>query len=73
LGLVNKLIGAAFGFLKSALVLCLFVLILLKINANYFIISEEKLQASQIYPVLEDFSKALWNGLGNQKLFLPES
>jgi len=73
LGLVNKLIGAAFGFLKSALVLCLFVLILLKINASYFIISEEKLQASQIYPVLENFSKALWNGLGNQKLFLPES
>jgi len=48
-------------------------LILLKINASYFIISEEKLQASQIYPVLENFSKALWNGLGNQKLFLPES
>ena len=73
LGLVNKLAGACFGFLKAGLFLCVFVLILQKVNDRFTVISEEKLENSRLFPIIEGATVLLWEGIGEYEELIPNS
>ncbi len=73
LSLVNKLAGAGFGFLKAGLILCVLVLILQKVNTRFTVISEEKLENSRMYPLLEGATVTLWEGIGEYEEIIPNA
>lgn len=53
LGLVNKILGAAFGALKSALILSVFLIVVEKMNANILFVTEKDKEQSVLYnPVI---------------------
>ena len=57
LGLLNKIIGAIFGVLKSLLILCVIIFVFSKINNAVNIIEKDKLQESFIYTEIERINK----------------
>ena len=57
LGLLNKIIGAIFGVLKSLLILCVIIFVFSKINNAVNIIQKDKLQESFIYTEIERINK----------------
>lgn len=57
LGLLNKIIGAIFGVLKSLLILCVIIFVFSKINNVVNIIEKDKLQESFIYTEIERINK----------------
>ena len=57
LGLLNKIIGAIFGVLKSLLILCVIIFVFSKINSAVNIIEKDKLQESFIYTEIERINK----------------
>jgi membrane protein required for colicin V production len=57
LGLLNKIIGAIFGVLKSLLILCVIIFVLSKINNAVNIIQKDKLQESFIFTEIERINK----------------
>ena len=57
LGLLNKIIGAIFGVLKSLLILCVIIFVFSKINNAVNIIENDKLQESLIYTEIERINK----------------
>lgn len=71
LGLVNKLAGTLFGFLKSGLILCVLTMIVLKINTHFTLISEETLENSVMFSYLEQMSIMLWKGIGDYEALIP--
>ena len=59
LGLLNKIIGAIFGVLKSLLILCVIIFVFSKINNVVNIIEKDKLQESFIYSEIERINKLI--------------
>ena len=59
LGLLNKIIGAIFGVLKSLLILCVIIFVFSKINNVVNIIEKDKLQESFIYTEIERINKLI--------------
>jgi membrane protein required for colicin V production len=57
LGLLNKIIGAIFGVLKSLLILCVIIFVFSKINNAVNIIRKDKLQESFIFTEIERINK----------------
>jgi membrane protein required for colicin V production len=57
LGLLNKIIGAIFGVLKSLLILCVIIFVFSKINNAVNIIEKDKLQESFIFTEIERINK----------------
>ncbi len=55
LGLVNKLLGAIFGFLKMAFLLSIVILFFENINRDGAIIEPEQIEMSVLYGPLENF------------------
>jgi len=49
LGLFNKILGAAFGGLKTALILSVFLIVLDKMNANILFVKEKDKEQSVLY------------------------
>ena len=59
LGLLNKMIGALFGVLKSVLILCVIIFIFSKINLVTNIIEKDNLNSSFIYSKIEKINKII--------------
>ena len=59
LGLLNKIIGAIFGVLKSLLILCVIIFVFSKINNVVNIIEKDKTQESFIYTEIERINKLI--------------
>lgn len=59
LGMLNKLLGAIFGVLKTGFVLGIILLFFSAFNTNEEIIEHEKVEASVIYPSLEKFGESI--------------
>ena len=59
LGLLNKIIGAIFGVLKSLLILCVIIFVFSKINNVVNIIEKDKIQESFIYTEIERINKLI--------------
>lgn len=49
LGLINKILGAAFGGLKAALILSVFLIVLDKMNADILFVKEKDKEQSVLY------------------------
>ena len=71
LGLLNKIIGALFGVLKSTLILSLIIFIFSKINNVTNIIDRAKLQESIVYTEIERINKIIiennYDAKGNEE------
>ena len=59
LNLLNRLLGAVFGFLKSAFLLGILLLFISAINTDEKYITEEQINASVLYTPMEKFSKKI--------------
>lgn len=58
LGLVNKLLGALFGFLKSVFITSLFLMFITAYKGN-ILLDEKTLEASEIYPLVAPVAPTL--------------
>jgi len=71
LGLLNKIIGALFGVLKSTLILSLIIFIFSKINNVTNIIDHAKLQESIVYTEIERINEIIiennYDAKGNEE------
>jgi len=71
LGLLNKIIGALFGVLKSTLILSLIIFIFSKINNVTNIIDRAKLQESIVYTEIERINEIIiennYDAKGNEE------
>jgi len=61
LGLLNRIVGALFGILKSTLVLCIIIFIFSKINNVLNVIEDSKIQSSLVYKEIERINKIILN------------
>jgi len=59
LGLLNRIIGSVFGFIKTVLLLCILVFIFSNINRVISIIEAEKLNQSFFYPKIEKINNLI--------------
>ena len=59
LGWLNRLLGAVFALLTTALVLGLLISVFEGLNANWNIIDTEKLAELKVWPVLRDFASGI--------------
>ena len=50
-----------------------FVLILQKVNDRFTVISEEKLENSRLFPIIEGATVLLWEGIGEYEELIPNS
>lgn len=69
LGWLNRLLGAVFAILTTALVLGLLISAFEGLNESWNLVDPEKLSGYKIYPVLRDFSSAI---LPQLKLFFSQ-
>jgi membrane protein required for colicin V production len=60
LGLINKLLGGAFGALKIGLILSIVLLVFTKLNSTIPFISEEQKAASVLYEPVKDLAPSLF-------------
>ncbi len=60
LSLINKLLGGLFGLLKFGLVLSILLLLFNVINEQVEMVSEETLEESFTYPILNQFTDIIW-------------
>jgi membrane protein required for colicin V production len=60
LGIVNKLFGAAFGFLKIGLILSVVLIIFDKLNRALPIVKEENLQSSILYAPVKNIAPMIF-------------
>lgn len=72
LGFFNRLAGAVFGWLKSALILSLLILLLNFLKISNHLISPEKRAESWLYPRLETFAPIVLKRMGAAK-YLPDA
>jgi membrane protein required for colicin V production len=59
LGLVNRLLGAAFGFLKIAFVTSVIIMFFTATNEKIDLVSEESLNNSQLYEPIKNIAPAI--------------
>ena len=59
LGIVNKLLGAAFGFLKMAFVASVIIMFFAATNEEIDLVSEESLNNSQLYEPIKIIAPAI--------------
>lgn len=59
LNLINRLLGAVFGFLKSAFVLGILLIFLTSLNTEHKFMAEEQLESSILYIPLKSFSEKI--------------
>lgn len=60
LGLVNRILGAVFGCLKTALILSVFLIIVDKINANIMFVTETDKEQSVLYNPVKSLVPAIF-------------
>lgn len=60
LGLFNKILGAAFGGLKAALILSVFLIVLDKINADILFVKEKDKEQSVLYSPVKSIVPAIF-------------
>jgi len=63
LGIVNKLFGAAFGFLKIGLILSVVLIIFDKLNKAMPFVKEENLQNSILYTPVKDIAHMIFTSI----------
>lgn len=60
LGWMNRLLGAAFAFVKAILILGLLMLVFTSINTNFNLVEPQTIEESVLYPVLKDISDTVF-------------
>lgn len=65
LGIINKILGAVFGFLKVALILSIIIMVLNNMDESLPNISEETKEESVIYPHIQPIAPAIFPALIN--------
>ena len=66
LGLLNRIIGAVFGIIKSALLLCIFIFIFSKINNITTLIDDVTLNQSFLYSNIEKINDIIIDNSYNE-------
>ena len=59
LGIINKLLGAAFGFVKVAFITSVIIMFFSSTNEDVNVIEEETLEGSLLYPPIKAFAPAI--------------
>ena len=60
LGWLNRLLGAAFSFLKCALIIGLLVMVFNSLNSTFNLVSEEELAKSVLYPYAKNMADTVF-------------
>ncbi|HLT34061.1 MAG TPA: CvpA family protein [Aquaticitalea sp.] len=72
LGIVNKLLGALFGLMKTAFILSILLVIIEKISPTLLLINEETEEESALYTPLHNFAPSIFPILLESKEELEE-
>lgn len=59
LGLLNRLLGGVFGFLKTAFLLSIFLMFFTDFNANSLMVKSETLESSVLFTPIEEFGEKI--------------
>ncbi len=60
LGLVNKILGGVFGFLKTAFILSILLIFFNRINYNFSFVEKETLEESILYEPIKSIAPAIF-------------
>ena len=60
LGWLNRILGVAFGLMKSLLILCLLMLAFNAINGSFHLVKPNVLDDSILYPILKSISETIF-------------
>jgi len=60
LGLVNKILGGVFGFLKTAFILSILLIFFNRINYNFSFVEKETLEESILYTPIKSIAPAIF-------------
>lgn len=60
LGLVNKILGGIFGFLKTAFILSILLIFFNRINYNFSFVEEETMEESILYEPIKSIAPAIF-------------
>ena len=60
LGLVNKILGAVFGFLKTAFILSILLIFFNRVNYNFSFVEKETLEESILYEPIKSIAPAIF-------------
>src|SRR5690606_5199861 len=72
LGILNKILGALFGLMKTAFILSILLVIIEKISPTLLVISEESKEESALYTPLHNFAPSIFPILLESKQVLEE-
>lgn len=66
LGILNKLLGGAFGLLKSAFILSVLLMFISSITERFNLIDEETKESSVLYPIVKPLAPAILPNVLNE-------